>query len=285
MSAVEWQQRPTLTSPILVVAFEGWFDAGEAATGAVRWVSQNYNAELAARIDPEPYYNFQQARPRVRFDSKGERVIEWPSNDCSAVHLEGQSHDLAMIAGVEPHLRWRAFAADLIELARGFSAEMVVTLGSLIDRVPHTRQPPVKGSSTNDELAHRLGLDRPTYQGPTGIVGVLHDALDKESLPVISLRVAIPHYVSGTPNPKATKALLAYFEQVTGVTTHHAKLDHAAVEWERRVDEAVASDDDVQSYVRRVEEEVDRQAEQEIPSGDALAAEFEKFLREQRGED
>ena len=192
---------------------------------------------------------------------------------------DGQ-RDIVLVSGIEPHLRWRTFTEALLEAATRSGSRLVVTLGSMSGMSPHTRPPAVTGSSTNRELADRLGLDRPSYQGPTGVVGVLHDTLDRAGIPVISLRVSVPYYLPDSPNPKATRALLRRFEQVSGIDTAHADLDGPAAEWQSRVELAVAGDAEVRAHVRRLESQVD-QSEDLMARGDDLAAELEAFLREQ----
>lgn len=284
MSEVIWEESPSLNRPIMVAAFEGWFDAGECATGAIAWLKRHHDARRVARIDAEEFFDFQETRPNVELDDAGERVIRWPENDCFVVESVGE-HDLVLLSGIEPRMRWRAFCDSVVELARDTHCEMVVTLGALVAGIPHTRPSAVTGSAASADLARRLGLDRPTYQGPTGIVGALHDALDTADVPVISLRVGVPHYVAGPPNPKGTRALLQRFEQVTGTGTGYTELDSSVVEWEQRVSEAVSEDPEVVNYVRQLEEEADRAAEQDLPSGDDLAEQFQQFLREQRDGD
>jgi len=332
---VEWQTSPDpgLRHPILVVAFEGWFDVARAATGAVQWLVDQFEATPLAAVDPEPYFDFTTRRPLVKMEN-GERIIVWPENVCrtaltlterassavgpgeaaeppepaddpvevaggrepepepepaaqadaAADPITSAPHDLLLIAGVEPHLRWRSFSDDLVEIVRSTGAELVITLGALAEAVPHTRPHLVKGSCTNDELATRLGLDRPTYQGPTGLVGVLHDTLDRQKIPVISLRVGVPHYVTGTTNPKAQRALLEHLQHVTGVPTRSAGLAQAVAEWETQVNSAVSEDTEASAYVQQLERHADQRLAETMPSGDDLAAEFERFLREQREE-
>jgi len=277
---------PSLRHPILVVAFEGWFDVARAATGAVSWLAGELDAQHLASIDPEPYFDFTARRPLVKL-SGGRRVIEWPANICHLARPPepADAHDLLLLAGVEPHLRWQGFSQDLVDIVRRCRAELVITLGALAEPVPHSRPHQVKGSSTNASLAGRLGLDRPTYQGPTGLVGVLHDRLDRERIPVISLRASVPHYVTGTANPKAQRALLEHLQHVTGVATRSSGLAGAVADWEAQVDAAVADDVEASAYVRQLEAQADQRLAQEATSGDDLAAEFEKFLREQRDED
>ena len=271
-----------LDRPILVVAFRGLFDAAGSATSAVEWLAERLDSVQVGDVDPETFFDFTQERPVVESDDHDVRWIRWATNRVLAVRTTEGQRDLVRVSGVEPHLRWRTFTEALLEAATRSGSRMVVTLGSMSGMSPHTRPPAVTGSSTNRDLADRLGLDRPSYQGPTGVVGVLHDTLDRAGVPVISLRVSVPYYLPDSPNPKATRALLRRFEQVSGIDTAHADLDGPAAEWQSRVDQAVAGDDEVRAHVRRLESQVD-QSEDLMPRGDDLAAELEAFLREQDG--
>jgi len=271
-----------LDRPILVVAFRGLFDAAGSATSAVEWLAERLDSVQVGDVDPETFFDFTQERPVVEFDDHDVRWIRWATNRVLAVRTAEGQRDLVLVSGVEPHLRWRTFTEALLEAATRSGSRMVVTLGSMSGMSPHTRPPAVTGSSTNRDLADRLGLDRPSYQGPTGVVGVLHDTLDRAGVPVISLRVSVPYYLPDSPNPKATRALLRRFEQVSGIDTAHADLDGPAAEWQSRVEQAVAGDDEVSAHVRRLESQVD-QSEDLMPRGDDLAAELEAFLREQDG--
>ena len=271
-----------LDRPILVVAFRGLFDAAGSATSAVEWLAERLDSVQVGDVDPETFFDFTQERPVVEFDDHDVRWIRWATNRVLTVRTAEGQRDLVLVSGVEPHLRWRTFTEALLEAATRSGSRMVVTLGSMSGMSPHTRPPAVTGSSTNRDLADRLGLDRPSYQGPTGVVGVLHDTLDRAGVPVISLRVSVPYYLPDSPNPKATRALLRRFEQVSGIDTAHADLDGPAAEWQSRVDQAVAGDDEVRAHVRRLESQVD-QSEDLMPRGDDLAAELEAFLREQDG--
>ncbi|MBT4302684.1 MAG: PAC2 family protein [Actinobacteria bacterium] len=268
-----------LDRPVLAVAFQGLFDASGAATAAIDWLSEHLDTTRLGDIDPETFFDFTQERPVVSFDDDGERVLTWPSNEVFAVHTPESQRDLVVVSGVEPHLRWRTFSATLAEVAQRTKAETVATLGSMVGMAPHTRSLGVIGSSTNKDLAQRLGLSSPSYQGPTGLVGVLHDTLDQAGIPVLSLRVSLPHYIPDTPNPKATRSLLRRFEQVTGVDTGYVGLDREAADWQRQVTAAVAGDPEIAEYVKRLEAQADQS--EEVVSGDVLAAEFEAFLREQ----
>ena len=269
-----------LDRPILVVAFRGLFNAAGSATSAVEWLIERLDSAEVGDADPETFFDFTQARPIVEFDDGGARRVRWPSNRVLVVRTPEGQRDLVLVAGVEPHLRWRTFTEALRAAATRTGSQLVVTLGSMSGMSPHTRPPAVTGSSTNQNLADRLGLDRPSYQGPTGVVGVLHDTLDRAGVPVISLRVSVPYYLPDSPNPKATRALLRRFEQVSGVDTAFADLDGPASEWQVRVDQAVAGDGEVTAHVRRLETQVD-QSEDLMPRGDDLAAELEAFLRDQ----
>ena len=277
---LDYDSLDSLNRPVLIVAFKGLFDASGSATSALEWLIEKSESENIGEIDSETFSDFTQERPLISFDKNGERALTWPTNKIVAMKTKENERDLLAISGVEPHLRWRTFSELLIELVNKSNAESVLTLGSMVGMTPHSRPLTVTGSSTNPELAERLHLEKPSYQGPTGIVGVLHDALDRSKIPVISLRVSVPHYVPDAPNPKATRALLRRFEQVTGVTTEYEELDGPAADWQKQVDSAVASDDEITAYVTRLETAIDED-ENLLPSGDDLAAEFEAFLREQ----
>ncbi len=278
MSELIWNDAPVLRRPLLLVAFQGLFDAAMASTDALDWIRERADAAPIAKIDGETFYNFQETRPTVRIRSDGQRVIDWPGATVWACRTEGE-RDLLVMTGIEPHLRWATFADHILEVARRSGAEMAVTVGSMVAMVPHTRPFAITGSASNAELARRLGLGRPTYQGPTGIAGVVNERLDRSGLPVMSLRVAVPHYVPAPPNPKATRALLRRIQETTGVPTGYEDLDAAVTEWVNRIDLAVASDHETTSYVKRLELQVDSN-EELFPSGDDLAAELEAFLRD-----
>lgn len=280
MHELVWVQQQTYRRPILVVALRGLFDAAESATTALdRLVAAN-DADHLADIDPETFFNFAEERPSVRLDADGKRMIEWPTNRVHGLAFPDAPHDLVVVSGIEPHLRWKTFANALIEVAEATGAEMVITVGAMVGMAPHTRPLGVVGSAANVAIADRLGLGRPSYEGPTGLVGVLHDQMDRAGIPVVSLRVSVPHYVPGPPNAEATRSLLARLELITGVPTDHAALDGPALEWRERIDTAVANDPELREYVHQLEAQVD---EGEIlPSGDDLAAELEAFLRDQR---
>lgn len=272
-------QEIELRRPILVVGLKGLFDAAEAATDGIDRLASMAGSVQLVDIDPETFFDFQEERPQVQIVDDRREII-WPTNRVWAVPCPDADHDLLVLSGIEPHLRWRTFADCLIEIARSTGAEMIITIGSLLGTAPHTRPLGVVGSAANSEVAERLGLGRPSYEGPTGLIGVLHDRLDNAGLPVVSLRVSVPHYVPNPPNPEATRSLLARLELITAVPTNHGDLAEAAGDWRRRIDSAMANDDELANYVRQLEAQVDES--EVMPSGDDLAAELEAFLRDQR---
>lgn len=278
-----------LHRPIMVLALRGLFDIAEVATDAVEALTYDANgdsiATTAAAIDPDSFYDFTQERPQAAFDEDGHRYIEWPSNEFSIVRHPGAAHDLVTLVGVEPHLRYGTYADAIVQVAARLGCEVVVTLGAAPEAVPHTRPAPVVGSSTNVALARALGLSQPRYQGITGLVGVLQERLDRAGIPAVSLRVGVPHYLGNAKHPQASAALLRHLEHVLSVPTGHAELQHEAQRWRTLHDEVVAEDPDAVRYVARLERDHDLRAEASIPSADDLAAEFERFLRGESGEE
>jgi proteasome assembly chaperone (PAC2) family protein len=279
-----WHDEVALHRPVLVAAFTGWFDMAEAATATVRHLGRG-GSRLVASIDPDGFFDFTARRPTVSLDSHGRRVLAWPRNEVH-VHSTGAGHDLVLLAGEEPHVRWATFAGLLLEVVRRLACEMVVTVGTVADTQPHTRQPLVFGSSTQEALAARLGLSRPRYEGPTGIVGVLHDQLDRAGVPAISLRAPVPHYLAASPNPKATMALLQHLEHVLGVPTDAAALANEVAAWDVRHQEAVVSNPDAPAYVRQLELVHDQRLDAAVAGEhEDLAGELDAFLREHRSTD
>jgi proteasome assembly chaperone (PAC2) family protein len=273
---------PELRSPILVAAFLGWNDAASAATTALEAVAVSLDSDVVARVDPEEFFDFQDNRPTIRLTAGQTRRIEWPSNTLIAARAPSTEHDLLLLSGTEPSLRWRRFTETLIGAAERIGVETVITLGALIADVAHTRPVPITGLASDPELVERLGLSGSTYEGPTGIVGVLHDACRRRDLTSASLWAAVPHYVAAVPNPKAALALLRRLEGLTGVAVDASDLEEATERFNEQIDRAVAANPEVQDLVRRLEEE---QAEavdlaDEVPSGDTLASEFQRFLRQ-----
>lgn len=273
-----------LHRPIMVLALRGLFDIAEVATDAVETLAEGRIAPIVASIDPDPFYDFTQERPQVEFDDDDNRLIIWPQNEFRIVRFPGSAHDLVLLAGVEPHLRYGTFADSIITVARELGCEVVVTLGAAPEAIPHSRPAHVVGSSTHDGLLRALGLSRPQYQGVTGLVGVLQERLDRAGVPAVSLRVGVPHYLGNAKHPQSSAALLQHLEHVLGVPTGHALLAEDAMRWRTLHDEAVAEDDQAAAYVTMLEHEYDRRMEAAMPSGDDLAAELEKFLREQRND-
>ena len=274
-----------MRDPVLVIALRGWFDVAGVATGALEWSVQDRDVVVVGSIDPDPFFDFTQERPETYLDEDGDRHIRWPENDFVVARFPEGSRDLVLMSGVEPHLQWTTFADCIVECARKLKCEVVVTVGATADGVPHTRSPHVVGSSTNTALARRLGLSRPQYQGPTGVVGVIHERLEREGITAVSLRVGVPHYLANAQHPKSSAALLRHLEHVLGVPTAHGDMYEEIQRWEELHDAAVEGDDQTLSYLTILEDEYDRRTEETVASGESLAAEFEKFLREQQDGD
>jgi predicted ATP-grasp superfamily ATP-dependent carboligase len=284
MDRVSWQDRPALQRPVMVAAFEGWNDAADAASGALAWLRGRWRAKRMASIEPEEFFDFQVSRPQVSLVDGVTRQITWPANDVFSAHIEEVGRDVVLLSGVEPNLRWKTFCDTVLGVARETGCEMVVTLGALLADVPHTRPIRLTGTAADPELIDRLGLSHSRYEGPTGIVGVLHDACRGAGVPSVSLWAPVPHYVASPPNPKATRALIERLADLIGVPVGVGDLVEAESAWEERVNELVASDPDVSAYVRQLEERDDDQIdEHDLPTGETLAAELERFLRDQRG--
>jgi proteasome assembly chaperone (PAC2) family protein len=281
----DWEAVGPLRDPVLVVALRGWFDVAGVATGALEWSVQDRDVVVVGSIDPDPFFDFTQERPETYLDEDGDRHIRWPENDFVVARFPEGSRDLVLMSGVEPHLHWTTFADCIVECARKLKCEVVVTVGATADGVPHTRSPHVVGSSTNTALARRLGLSRPQYQGPTGVVGVIHERLEREGITAVSLRVGVPHYLANAQHPKSSAALLRHLEHVLGVPTAHGEMYEEIQRWEELHDAAVEGDDQTLSYLTILEDEYDRRTEETVASGESLAAEFEKFLREQQDGD
>ena len=289
MDPVQWSDRPQLREPALVVAFKGWNDAGESATAALGFLADQFDAAEIARIDPEEFYDFTAVRPTVRMSEGRTRVIEWPANTLHAATVPGTDHDLLMFQGVEPSLKWSTFTNTVVDMAQQLGASTVVTLGALLADVPHTRDIPMTGICSDADLVERLGFQQSTYEGPTGMVGVLHHAFTEAGLPSVSLWASVPHYVAAAPNPKAALALIRSFEGVASVAVDGSDLEQSADDYERQVNAAVATDPDVKSFVERLERTIDEVTEESpperIPSADAIARDFQRFLKQKGAED
>jgi len=285
MQPLRWEGRPDgLRAPALVCAFKGWNDAGECATSALSFLGASLDATRFALIDPEEFVDFQSSRPSVRLVDGLTRKIEWPEFEVYEARVPRAPRDLVLLSGPEPAMRWRTFCEKVIELAEALGVQMVVTLGALLADVPHTRPVSLTGMASDEQMIDRLGLQAPTYEGPTGIVGVLHAACQDAGMPSASLWAAVPHYVAVVPNPKGALALLRKLESLVGVTVDASELETAAVEYDLQVSRAVELDPEVQAFVERLERAADEEAEApgDLPSGDVLAREFQRFLR-QRG--
>jgi proteasome assembly chaperone (PAC2) family protein len=269
---------PVLRNPVLVAAFEGWNDAGDAATGAVEHLELIWDATELAALDPDDYYDFQVNRPTVSLVDGVSRRITWPTTRLSVCRPAGADFDLVLVRGIEPNMRWRSFCDELVEIITELGVQTVVTLGALLSDAPHTRPTPVTGTSYDSESASRFGLEGSHYEGPTGIVGVLQDACVAVGIPAISFWAAVPHYVSQPPNPKATIALLHRVEEVLDIAVPMGELPAQADEWQKLVDEMAEEDTDVQEYIRSLEERDDA-GEMREASGEAIAQEFERYLR------
>src|SRR5919205_1972597 len=287
MQPLIWERRPDgLRAPALICAFKGWNDAGDAASAALQFVGASLKATRFATIDPEEFFDFQATRPRVAFTEGRAREITWPEVEVFAARVPRAPRDLILLQGTEPSFRWRTFCQLIVDLAEALGVQMVVSLGALLADVPHTRPVAITGLSSDETFNARLGVHPTTYEGPTGIVGVLHDACSRAGIPTASLWASVPHYVAAAPNPKAALALVRKLELLVGVSVDAAELETAAVDYERQVSLAVQSDPDVQAFVERLEQAAaDEDPDPEpgdLPSGDVLAREFQRFLR-QRG--
>ncbi len=272
--------KPELHRPVLIAAFRGWNDGGQGASLAAGYLARLWDAEQIAEIDPEGFFDFQATRPHVKLVDGITRQIDWPETVFYEAHAEGLDRDLVLLLGIEPNLRWRSFGDLIAGFAEELGVELVITLGSLLADIPHTRPSPVTGSASDEELVERLGLQASRYEGPTGIVGVLHDACKKRGLSSASLWAAVPHYVSLTPSPRAALALCERLGDMLSVEIDVEELNEAAEGYAEQVSRAVAADSDTQSYVEDLERRADEFDEDDIPSGEALAAELTRFLRE-----
>jgi proteasome assembly chaperone (PAC2) family protein len=286
MQPLIWDSRPdTLRAPALVCAFTGWNDAGDAASAAVQFLGSSLGASRFARIDPEEFFDFQATRPRVRLVDGRTRSVEWPEIEVYAARVPRAPRDLILLSGPEPSMRWRTFSRIIIDLAEALGTQLVVTLGALLADVPHSRPVPITGLASDEALIGRVGLGGSSYEGPTGITGVLHAACQEAGIPSASLWASVPHYVAAAPNPKAALALVRKLEGLVGVTVDASELERASSDYERQVSLAVQSDPEVQAFVERLEQAAEEEepalSPQDLPSGDVLAREFQRFLRQQ----
>jgi proteasome assembly chaperone (PAC2) family protein len=286
MSELNLSFRPELRRPVLVAAFRGWNDGGQGASLGAGFLAKQWEATRFAEIDPESFYDFQATRPQVTLEEGMTRKLDWPDNGFFHAEIPGADRDAVILLGTEPNLRWRSFSELVLGLAKDLEVERVVTFGSLLADVPHTRPAPVTAAATDEALMKELGLEPSRYEGPTGIVGVLLDACRKAEISSLSLWAAVPHYVSLAPSPRAALSLVRRFGELMQLDIDLAELQQAADDYSEQVSEAVSSDADTAAYVEELERRVDMlSAEEELPSGDSLAAELTRFLRERDEQD
>jgi proteasome assembly chaperone (PAC2) family protein len=272
---IRWTRRPALHEPVLIAAFSGWNDAGDAATGAVRYLVDHYDAELFAHLDAEEFFDFTATRPHVGLDDDGQRSITWPSTELHTATLPG-GQDVILVIGTEPHLRWRTFCQEIIEVAKSMGCRQLVTLGALVAAVPHSRPVRVVGTATDTVQQSELDLQPSTYEGPTGIVGALTAACAEAELPAVSLWAAVPTYVPTAPSPKAALALVEHTAMVLGIWLPTTDLEIASASYERQVSELVAEDEETADYVSNLESSHDQDEDQ---PGRSLVEEVERYLR------
>ncbi|MEN3537315.1 PAC2 family protein [Microbispora sp. NPDC004025] len=282
---IEFEGLPELVDPVLIAAFEGWNDAGEASSGVLAHLESEWKATPLVELDPEDYYDFQVTRPVVELGDGLTRSIVWPTTRLLLARPQGAKRDVVLLRGIEPNMRWRSFCAEIVGLCHDLGIELAILLGALLNDSPHTRPVPITGSVSDPGMARALNLEMTKYEGPTGIVGVLQHTLGTAGLRTVSLWASVPHYVAQPPNPKATLALLRRIEDMLDIPMPYGDLAEEARAWEHGVDELAAQDSEVAEYVRELEERKDA-AELPEASGDAIAAEFERYLRRRdRGTD
>ena len=280
---IELEETHDLVDPVVIAAFEGWNDAADAATGVVDHLMDVWNARVVGALDPEDFYDFQVNRPRVGTDENGHRRLTWPTTRIAIASPPDLDRDVILIRGIEPSMRWRQFCAELLAAVDDLGGQLIVTLGALLADTPHTRPIPVNGTATEPELVDRLRVEQPTYEGPSGIVGVLQDACTLLDLPAVSYWAAVPHYVAQPPCPKATLALVGQLEELLNCSIPLGDLPEDARAWERGVDELAEEDEDIADYVRSLEETRDTTDLPEA-SGEAIAREFERYLKRRNDE-
>ena len=287
MDSLTWEgDLPHLRSPLMVCAFRGWNDAAASASTALTAIASSLEAEPLASIDPEDFFDFQSTRPTITMDEGQTRRIDWPENSFFAVRVPSADRDLILLDGTEPNLRWRTFSETVATVADAVGVEMVITLGALIAEVSHTLPVPITGLASSAELVEELELERSNYEGPTGIVGVVHDLCRQNGIDSASLWAAVPHYVAAVPNPKAALALLRRLEGLTGIAVEASELEEETTDYEEQIGRAVAANPEIEELVTRIEaEQADLLDEEgELPNADTLAREFQRFLR-QRGDE
>ncbi len=288
MNPIVWESElPELRSPVLVSSFSGWNDASTAASTALAAIAGELEPELTpvAEIDPEEFFDFQANRPTIEIVGGSLSGVSWPDNQIVGAHVPGAERDLLLLGGTEPSLRWRTFCNAVLDIGERYGVESVVTFGSLIADVAHTRPVPITGIASDDEMIAELGLEDVGYEGPTGILAVFHETCRERGIKVASLWAAVPHYAAAVPNPKAGLALLRRLEDLIGITFEAADLEIASRSFEAQVTQAVAANPEISELVERLEEQQDEVAsfsQDELPSGDTIAREFQRFLRDQQ---
>lgn len=286
MSELNVSFRPELKRPVLVAAFRGWNDGGQGASLGAAYLAKQWGAARFAEIEPENFFDFQAVRPHVSLVDGETRRVDWPDNGFFHATIPGADRDAVLLLGIEPNLRWRTFSGLILDLAKDLGVEMVVTFGSLLADVPHTRPAPVTAAATDPKLVEQLGLEASRYEGPTGIVGIVHDKCREADIASVSLWAAVPHYVSLAPSPRAALSLVRRFGELMRIDVDLRELEQAAEEYAEQVSEAVSTDAETAAYVEELEQRVDALApEGDLPSGESLAAELSRFLREREEED
>jgi proteasome assembly chaperone (PAC2) family protein len=280
---IEIEDVGDLVDPVVIAAFEGWNDAADSASAVVDHLMEVWGARVVGAIDPEEFYDFQMNRPIVGTDEQGHRRISWPSTRIAIASPPGLDRDIILLRGIEPNMRWRQFCAELLAACDELGGQLVVTLGALLADTPHTRPIPLTGTATEPELVDKLRLEQSSYEGPTGIVGVFQDACVRLDVPAVSYWAAVPHYVAQPPCPKATLALIGQIEELLEVSIPLGDLPEEARAWERGVDELAEEDEEIGDYVRALEETRDT-ADLPEASGEAIAREFEKYLKRRNSE-
>ncbi|MEX2081047.1 MAG: PAC2 family protein, partial [Dehalococcoidia bacterium] len=286
---IQFETRPELKDPVAIVAFAGWNDASNAATGAARFLARRLAARKFASIDPEPFFDFTSSRPNVRVSLRGARELDWPANDFYYARTGGE-HDILLLIGTEPGLRWRTFATAVVETWASLGVTMAVSLGALLADIPHTREVRVTGTAADPALTERLGLATSRYEGPTGIVGVLHTFMRDSAIPAASLWANTPHYLTTDQNPPAMLALIERLQPMVGLDLDLEELVTSSDRWRTEVDAAIAANDEIAAYVTRLEENFDSGAsedgeESELPPSEDIVLDVEEFLRLQRDDD
>ncbi|MBT4948601.1 MAG: PAC2 family protein [Candidatus Nanopelagicales bacterium] len=275
---IEFEDLPVLENPIMICAFEGWNDAAESASGVISHLRDKWNAELLLELDPEEYYDYQVNRPHTYVTDSGERGIVWPGTRIYSAHVPELSRDVVLVAGIEPNIKWPQFIREILGVATELDTNLVLTLGALLSDNPHTRPVPVSATTNDPQMLLELDVERSTYEGPTGIVGAIASACEQFGIPSLSLWASVPHYVGQSPCPKASLALVTKIEELLDLPIPLGDLTEDARAWEAGVNELARDDEEIADYVAQLEEEQDT-AELPEASGDAIAKEFERYLR------